>query len=216
MRVSNIRRELLDKYNAQDLNDEGMVELIGVSFIADEPSIFGKVDKAYVEKELNWYYSKSLSVYDMFNPPAIWKTIASSEGLINSNYGWCLFHEDNHSQYESVKKHLLANPNTRQAIAIYNRPSMHTDCSTDGMSDFICTNGVMYRQIDGKLHATVQMRSNDVVFGYKNDYAWQLHILNRLCNTLNLKRGNITWQVASLHIYPRHFGILEDYDDTNN
>ena len=215
-KVSDIRKELLARYNNQLLNEEGMVEMIGVSFIADEPSIFGTVDDNYIEKELGWYYSKSLNVYDMFNPPVIWKTIASNQGLINSNYGWCMFHKDNHYQYENVKRHLIANPNSRQAVAIYNRPSMHTDSTKDGMSDFMCTNAVNYRQLGDSLHATVQMRSNDVVYGYKNDYAWQLHILKRLCNHLNLELGTITWQVASLHVYPRHFGLLEDYNAKDN
>ncbi len=93
---------------------------------------------------------------------------------------------------------------------IYNRPTMHKDSSKNGMSDFICTNAVTY-SIDslGYINAVVQMRSNDAVFGYKNDYAWQKYVLDRLAKDLNAMFGTITWQVASLHIYPRHFKLLD-------
>ena len=49
------------------------------------------------------------------------------------------------------------------------------------------------------------MRSNDVVYGYRNDKAWQDYVLNALCNELLLEPGDIIWQVQNLHIYPRHF-----------
>ena len=47
-----------------------------------------------------------------------------------------------------------------------------------GMSDFICTNAVSYMIRDDELISVVQMRSNDVVYGYKNDYAWQKWMQN--------------------------------------
>jgi thymidylate synthase len=54
------------------------------------------------------------------------------------------------------------------------------------------------------------MRSNDAVFGYKNDWAWQKHVLDSLCKELNVPAGQIYWNVSSLHIYERHFGLLKD------
>ena len=53
------------------------------------------------------------------------------------------------------------------------------------------------------------MRSNDVVYGYKNDYAWQSYILKLLAGLLEIQFGNIYWQVQNLHIYERHFEYLE-------
>jgi len=66
----------------------------------------------------------------------------------------------------------------------------------------------LYRE--GKLNAIVTMRSNDAVFGYPNDLAWQTFVLERLCNDLKLEVGNIHWNVGSLHVYERHFNLLED------
>ena len=97
---------------------------------------------------------------------------------------------------------------------IYTRPTMHTDYCRDGMSDFCCTNAVQYLIRDSKLHVVVQMRSNDLIFGYKNDRAWQVEVQSRLLKDLNLKgenaytAGDIIWNVGSLHVYERHFDLI--------
>ena len=57
------------------------------------------------------------------------------------------------------------------------------------------------------------------MYGYKNDYAWQLHVLNKLCfDVTNLDRydngrviepGMIIWQVQNVHVYERHFHLVK-------
>ena len=212
--VDNIRNEFLRMHAKRKLNGLGLLEILGASFIADEDSIFGVVNKSYVEREIEWYNSQSLSVNDLQDAPKIWKAIASNTGKINSNYGWCIYSEANNYQYMKAFTALQENPRTRQAIMIYTRPSMHEDAVTDGMRDFICTNAVTYSMSEGRLNATVQMRSNDAVYGYKNDYAWQKHVLNNLARDLDVPVGVIIWQAASLHIYPRHFNLLDRLNDT--
>jgi thymidylate synthase len=59
------------------------------------------------------------------------------------------------------------------------------------------------------------MRSNDVIFGYRNDYAWAKHVQTELYNELlttypDLELGDIIWTASSLHIYERHFNVLEE------
>jgi len=76
------------------------------------------------------------------------------------------------------------------------------------MSDFMCTNAVQYLIRDDKLNAIVQMRSNDVVYGYRNDYAWQEHVLKNMAQSLKVDCGNIYWNVGSLHVYERHFNLV--------
>lgn len=208
MVVNDIRKKFIDMLYAEEFNEAGLLEILGASFVADEESIFGNPNTEYINKEIMWYNSKSRNVYDMHNPPKIWKDIADKEGNINSNYGWCIFSEDNHRQYTKVLMHLRNNTNSRQAIMIYNRPSMHEDSQANGMKDFMCTNAVSYNIRKDKLNCIVQMRSNDVVYGYKNDYAWQKYVLDKLAKDLNIEPGCIYWQVASLHIYPRHFNLV--------
>jgi thymidylate synthase len=96
---------------------------------------------------------------------------------------------------------------------------MHSNWCVGGMSDFICTNAVQYLIRDGMLEVVVQMRSNDVVYGYRNDYAWQKYVQDKLvydynCGTKKADKiiaGKITWQVGSLHVYERHYSLIEKY-----
>lgn len=192
------------------------IEVVGASFIADEDAIFGSVNWDYVNREIAWYNSMSRNVKDIpGGAPKVWQQVAGKDGQINSNYGWCIFSAENHKQYWSVMLELLANPNSRRAVMIYTRPTMHSEYNVDGMSDFMCTNAVQYLIRDNNLHAVVQMRSNDVVFGYKNDRAWQVEVMNRLLDDLNSKgdlrygMGSLTWQVGSLHVYERHFDLIK-------
>jgi len=194
------------------------IELVGASFIADEPTIFGTVNEDYINRELEWYESQSLNVNDIPGKvPEIWKQVADKDGLINSNYGWCIWSPSNHDQYKKCRAELIANKDTRRAIMIYSRPSMHEDAFHNGRSDFMCTNAVQYLIRESKMHCVVQMRSNDVVFGYRNDRAWQKHVLDTLVADYNrltessIEAGDIHWNVGSLHIYERHFKLVEDW-----
>lgn len=197
----------------------GTLEILGASFIADERTIFGSVSETYLQREIAWYLSESLSVADLEETPQIWKTIASSSGKINSNYGYLLWSDGNYNQYNNVLETLKDNVNSRQAVAIYTRPTMHEDAFVDGMKDFVCTNAVHYEIRENKLHVVVQMRSNDAVFGYKNDYSWQKYVQSLLISDLipqypQLEAGDIIWQVASLHVYERHFYLVDHYAKT--
>ena len=42
------------------------IELIGASFLADEPAIFGKPSNSYIQAELNWYISQSTNINDIY------------------------------------------------------------------------------------------------------------------------------------------------------
>lgn len=201
--------ELAHENFVTDKSGVNMLEIRSACFIADEPSIFGKVNEEYVKRELEWYKSMSLNVNDIpGGTPAIWELVSDEEGYINSNYGWCIWSRQNYNQYHRVFEELWNNPQSRRAVMIYTRPSMWDEYNTNGMSDFMCTNAVQYMIRDGELEAVVQMRSNDVVFGYKNDYAWQKHVLDMLAKQLNVKSGKIYWNAGSLHVYERHFNLI--------
>lgn len=214
LNVNDIRNICIEKYKNQDFvidkTGQKLIEILGASFIADEETIFGKLNKEYVQKELDWYLKKSLNVYDMDNPPTIWKQVADDNGFINSNYGYLIFSDENYNQYKNVLNELKQHPFSRRAVMIYTRPSMQYEYNKNGMSDFICTNAVSYFIRNNKVHCIVQMRSNDIVFGYKNDRYWQKYVLEKLAGDLQIESGNIYWQVANLHLYERHFYIIKD------
>jgi thymidylate synthase len=220
LKVEHIRdyfiQELKSERFVTDKTGVKTIEMIGATFEANEPAIFGKPNEDYIQRELDWYKSMSLYVKDIpggkqeANPPEIWTSVADSSGKINSNYGWAIWHKDNYLQYANVLGELLESPNSRRAVMIYTRPTMWQDYNRDGMSDFMCTNAVQYMIRDGQLVAVVQMRSNDVVFGYRNDYAWQKYVADMLTRDLGLDvEPKIIWHVGSLHVYERHFNLVK-------
>ena len=226
--VNDIRQFFMDELNDEaftiDKTGQKTIELIGANFIADEPAIFGTVNQDYVAAELAWYESMSTNIYDIHkesgaDAPAAWKYTANTHGEINSNYGYLIFSDRYHNQYGMVLDELLCNPDGRRAQMVYNRPEIWLEYNDQGKNDFICTNAVTYYIRDNLLHAVVQMRSNDVIFGYKNDYAWQKHILDKLCQDHNnldmydkgsvIEPGQIIWQVQNLHVYEKHFHLVK-------
>ena len=197
-----------------DKTGQKTIEIIGASFLADKPAIFGTVNEAYVDAELKWYESESTNINDIYpesdkEPPQAWQYTANVHGEINSNYGHLIYSEKYHNQFENVVIELHKNKDSRRASMIYQRPSIWKEYNENGKNDFICTNAVTYYIRDNRLNCVVQMRSNDVVFGYKNDFAWQQFVLNELAEELSVESGDIVWQAQNLHVYERHFDLVK-------
>lgn len=222
--IADIRREFFRKYCNNEFRIIGnstqqskTVEIQNACFIADEDGIIRKPNYEYFERELAWYESQSLNVNDIpGGAPKMWAAVADKDGYINSNYGWCIWSKDNGYQYLNAMEKLINDHGTREAIMIYNRPSMHTDFNKNGMHDFMCCQNMHYFWNDNHIDVIVNFRSNDAVFGYCNDYLWAKYVLERLCDDISLISnqkivpGTIYWNAGSLHIYERHFKYLEE------
>jgi thymidylate synthase len=215
-----------EKSFVPDKSGQNTIEILGAQFIADDETIFGIPNQKYITKEIGWYMSRSLNINDMENPPKIWKSVASEDGFINSNYGFLVFDSQNYSQIDHCILELKSNPWSRRAVAIYTRPSMWIEYNKKGMSDFICTNTVQYfiraNPVEPdtlRFFARVDMRSNDAWAGYRNDFAWQMFVFNYMYTSLqktftNLRRGAIIWCCGSLHLYESNFDLVQHYIDT--
>ena len=221
LKVKDIRNFISSAYNGNifvtDKSGCKTIEIVNAAFVADEPYLLREPSKEYIARELEWYESQSLSVHDMpGGVPEIWVKVSDKNGMINSNYGWCIWSEDNVSQYDNVLIELGENPDSRRANMIYTRPEMWLDYCKDGMSDFLCTNNVQYFIRNNQLITSVYMRSNDAVFGYNNDFAWQKHVRDKLIDDLETdteiryEPGPIYWNVGSLHVYERHFNLIDE------
>ena len=215
LKVKDIRKMFKTAYENQeftvDRTGAKTIEIIGATFLADEDYIVRTPNYEYIERELQWYKSMSRNVNDIpGTTPAIWKAVATPNGMINSNYGWCIWSEMNSFQYDNVLKELQANPDSRRATMIYNRPSMHYDYNHNGMNDFMCTFANSFFIRNGKLISHYIMRSNDSVFGYNNDYAWARYVQQKLADDLGVIPGDLIWTVSNIHVYERHFAMLEE------
>lgn len=231
---------IMNTYNTEDIlklfknkykNDEfrgNTVELQNIHFICDKDYIVREPNYDYAKREIEWYESQSLNVNDIpGGAPTIWKQVATSLGYINSNYGWCIFGEDNGKQYEHCLKSLLKDHMTRQAVMIYTRPQMQNDWNKNGMHDFMCThyvqcflNEVQHPENNVEVYELkyiVYQRSCDAVFGFNNDFQWHKYVYDKLYNDLieagipmSENKPFIEYNCGSLHVYDRHFKHLEN------
>ena len=195
------------------------VEIQNAHFLADKDWIIREPNYDYAKREIEWYESQSLYVKDIpGDTPKIWQSCADKDGKINSNYGWCIFSDENGSQYDHCLNRLLDDHHTREACMIYTRPSMQVDCNSNGMHDFMCTystQAFLNEVSDNKykLDYTVFQRSCDACFGYNNDNLWHRYVMNKLVDALNIHNlnvilGDMTYNCGSLHVYERHFKLL--------
>lgn len=239
MNTKDIFNIFLEKYNNSEFRTIGnnvqqsiTLEIQNAHFEVDKPWIVREPNYGYYKREEKWYYSQSLNVNDIpEGAPKMWQACATPDGFINSNYGWCIFSKENGDQYKNCKQHLIEDPHTREAIMIYNRPSMQQEYNKNGMHDFMCCQNVQYfineyDEYNDTLDCIVNFRSNDAVFGFNNDALWADHVLEKLANELrpiwnnkydkNIAAGHIYWNAGSLHIYERHFKILTDFNTKQN
>lgn len=222
--TSDIAQELKELYKNKVFREGKYgktVEIQNAHFLADKDWIIREPNYDYAKREIQWYESQSLYVKDIpGNTPKIWEMCADKDGKINSNYGWCIWSDENKNQFDHCVKRLLDDQHTREACMIYTRPSMQTDCNENGMHDFMCTYATQVflnptSEFGYDLDYTVFMRSCDSVYGYCNDFLWAQHVRDKLVSDLNKSGltvfpGKIIWNAGSLHVYKRHFKFLED------
>lgn len=179
-----------------------------------------KSPKEYIRKELEWYKSQKRNVGFISQHAKLWKDISGYNGEINSNYGWCVFSDENHNQFKTCVEKLRRDPGTRQATMIYTRPSIHKESTINGMKDMLCTNGVQLFIRNKKLIYIVNQRSCDFIYGFFNDFAWHCHVYTLLLNALTQEGVNVDrnylqeplliYKCDTLHVYKRHFEIIEN------
>lgn len=204
--------------------------LYSVDWLATQDSMIGQVNPDWVRRELAWFNSGSDKLEDMEGPvPKLFQACAGYDGKVNSAYGYILFGQgellpEPPTLYQRVVNTLINEGlHTRHAVAIISDRDIHELAGWNGRNDFICTNALnIMVDDDNRLHIIAQMRSMDAVFGYRADYSMWDDLMKRLLIDLNnyedafgprggyVTRGNITFQVANLHVYPRHFQLLAD------
>lgn len=221
---------LLQLYDKIILNDfvidrtgVKMVELISPSIELDpfqkEINLFNirKTPVEYCKKEIQWYDSMSLSINGFVDDVAIWKNVATKDekNEINSNYGWCIFSEENYKQFDNVLNELIYNKDSRRAVMIYNRPSMWKDYNRNGMNDFMCTMSTHAMIRNNKLIYIINQRSLDIWFSFLgSDLYWHCVVYEKLLNALKLfynelEVGSLIWIPNSFHLYEKHFSSFK-------
>lgn len=166
-----------------------------------------KLSLNYIKDEIIWYLRGNLYDLSICDKAKIWQECIT-DNKINSNYGHAIFRL---RQIDYVVKCLKNDPDSRRAIlVILDKSHLYLE-----NKDVPCTVSLSFRVRSNKLCCTVHMRSSDAVFGYGNDIPFfsfiqecVLRYLNESMNEL-YAMGTLTVFSESLHIYERHFELLE-------
>lgn len=163
----------------------------------------------YCKRELLWYlggdrYDQSIEKY-----ATMWAKLRQEDGGYNSNYGQYLFGEQ--TQFLYMMEALVRDKDSRRAVAVLLQPYHLFHENTD----IVCTYGMGFRIRDDKLNLSVSMRSNDLIFGTTND-VFCFGMLHRIALIAlkeiypELTLGTYCHSADSLHVYERHFAMLNE------
>jgi len=152
----------------------------------------------YAEAEWQWYLTgdpRIEALGDIYGKiPEIWKRMANSSGMVNSNYGW---QWERHNQLYKVIDMLKKNPETRQAvISIYDGKEIK-----DYAHDTPCTYAIQFTILHGRLDMCVTMRSNDLWYGFCNDQYCFSKLQKMISDELNIEPGVYYHFAHNMHLY---------------
>lgn len=101
-------------------------------------------------------------------------------------------------QIAEVRRKLLADPTTRQAVMSLWDPVRD---NVDVSKDYPCNNVVYYSLRDGVLNQTVVIRSNDLVWGTPYNAIQFSHLQALVAGEVGAEIGTLTYVVQNLHYY---------------
>lgn len=168
----------------------------------------------YIAGELLWYFAGRKDIEFISKFAKFWEQLDNGDGTVNSAYGNLLFKEFNlkgMTEWEWAFNSLTSDKDTRQAVVHFNKP----DHKWKGNKDFVCTLSGTFQIRDNRLNFKVHMRSNDMVLGTATDVAFFCLLQQQMLSLLKptypeLELGSYIHEVDSLHIYERHFGLVEE------
>lgn len=198
-------------------------ELINYSVCINNPRLtiltnpHRKLSIEYLKAEFDWYLSGELNIDKIKQHASMWEKIKNPDGTVNSNYGYFVFHQkfnyDNQliNQFQYCFDCLLNDIDSRQAVINFNQ--LHHKYKNN--KDFVCTLSLQFLIRNNQLHSIVNMRSCDIVYGASYDIPWfsyiQLLLLEKLTKSgLNISLGQLYHNSASLHIYEKHFNMMNN------
>jgi len=171
------------------------------------------INLEYIKAELIWYI-RADPYDDMITEFAqIWKDIKQPDGRFFSNYGQYIFGHragDSRNGAQFVVDELTLDRDSRRAVI----PLLAAHHLFQSNKDVVCTYSISFRIRNDRLNMSVNMRSNDAIWGMTNDVACFSFIHEIIYHMLkahvpDIELGTYTHKVDSLHVYGRHFELLE-------
>lgn len=167
-----------------------------------------KLSLPYIRAELLWYLRGDKADLSICDKAKLWREMVTPDGTLNSNYGAYVFKE---GQLDYVTSCLLKDRASRRAVITI----LGKDHLSLANTDVPCTATLGFLIRGNELRCTVTMRSCDAVFGLSNDVpffsfvqeAVLMGVNDKLTHKLSL--GNLAVFMNSLHVYERHFELLD-------
>jgi len=187
------------------INNKGVIygdtkTLFNVGFYITNPleknihTNYRKWSQNYADFEWQWYLSGNQNAEEISKRAPIWLNHMDEKGDVQSNYGWQWLRKN---QLDKIIDQLTINKNSRQAvISIYDGKEIK-----NYKNDTPCTLSIHFQIIKNKLCITVNMRSNDLWFGFCNDQYCFSKLQELVANKLNIKTGWYYHFASNLHLY---------------
>lgn len=148
----------------------------------------------YAKREWEWYLSRDRSVVELKKYAPIWDKMHNGDNLVNSNYGYQWNRSD---QLSNAINELKRDRNSRRAVV-----TILDSKEWEGHSfDTPCTNSIHFQIVNNKLCMTVNMRSNDLWYGFCNDQYCFSNLQEQVAIALDIKVGWYYHFSSNLHLY---------------
>lgn len=170
-----------------------------------------KLSIDYIKREFLWYLKGDPTDLSIADHAKIWKGCIE-DGTINSNYGQYIFGDVN--QFDRVVEILKEDKDSRRASMMI----LSSDHVLNASKDVPCTYSLNFRirnnSVYDYLNMSVNMRSQDAIYGMGNDVPAFSFIHEMMLNALREHYGNLQYgfyhhNADSFHVYERHFEMLE-------
>ena len=157
-----------------------------------------KWNKDYAEYEWQWYLSANNNAEEIAKRAPIWKNHMDENGNVQSNYGWQWVRG---SQLDRVIDKLIFShinkTHDRQAvISFYDGKEIG-----NYQHDTPCTLSVHFQIIEEKLCMTVNMRSNDLWYGFCNDQYCFSKLQEMVAKAIGIEVGWYFHFASNMHLY---------------
>tara|TARA_Y100001938_G_scaffold136335_1_gene199091 strand:+ start:1092 stop:1943 length:852 start_codon:yes stop_codon:yes gene_type:complete len=206
--------------NYVNSNGTSQTELLFRSMCIKDPTKLSisiparKFNENYSLMEFLWYLSGNRKTNNIGKCANIWLKIKDDQNEVESNYGSYILGQ----QWDWILNELTSDRDSRRATIVIHQPHH----KTKNESDLPCTQYIQFFIRDNKLHMGVNMRSNDIIFGFCNDvYTFSLFqqlMLNDLnefisehcTDTEKVELGHYYHQAGSLHLYDMHYDMRDE------
>lgn len=173
----------------------------------------------YLVGELSFYLSGSDSLNFISHYSKFWLKVTDNGSTVNSAYGKRLFRDkyNGNTQFRYALGQLIKDKGTRKSVMMIYSPSDNILVSNDNP----CTLSLQFLIRDNKLNLTVNMRSNDVWFGFPYDVAFFTFVQERMMVAYNdassekVDMGVYTHFVGSFHVYEKDWNKVDECSNTS-